>query len=50
MGLFAQLQATANWQRIAAELWPFTSAPPSTPMGEKIAAWRQANGRPFHGL
>ena len=42
MGLFAQLEATANWQRIAKELWPFTSAPPSTPMGEQIRAWRHS--------
>jgi predicted unusual protein kinase regulating ubiquinone biosynthesis (AarF/ABC1/UbiB family) len=42
MGLFAQLEATANWRRIAMELWPFTSAPPSTPMGEAIAAWRSS--------
>ena len=42
MGLFAQLGATANWQRIAMELWPFTSAPPSTPMGAVIAEWRRS--------
>ncbi len=40
MGLFAQLNATANWHRIARELWPMTSAPPSTPMGEAIRQWR----------
>ena len=39
MGLFAQLDATANWRRIAEELWPFVSGPPSTPMGEEIAKW-----------
>lgn len=50
MGLFAQLGATANWQRIAAELWPFTSSPPSTPMGEEIKAWRQANDLPVFGI
>jgi predicted unusual protein kinase regulating ubiquinone biosynthesis (AarF/ABC1/UbiB family) len=50
MGLFAQLGATANWQRIAMELWPFTSAPPSTPMGEKIQAWRKARDLPVSGL
>jgi len=50
MGLFAQLEATANWQRIAAELWPFTSADPSTPMGEEIKAWRQAGGLPVFGV
>ena len=50
MGLFAQLRATANWQRIAAELWPFTSAPPSTPMGEEIRAWRESNAQPALGV
>jgi predicted unusual protein kinase regulating ubiquinone biosynthesis (AarF/ABC1/UbiB family) len=50
MGLFAQLHATANWRQIAAELWPFTSAPPSTPMGERIARWRKTTGRSFHGV
>ena len=53
MGLFAQLHATANWRRIAMELWPFTSAPPSTPMGEEIAAWRataEASGVTTAGL
>ncbi len=39
MGLFAELQATANWQAIARELWTFTDSPPSTPMGHKIARW-----------
>ncbi len=39
MGLFAQLNASANWQAIARELWPFELGPPSTPMGEEIAQW-----------
>ena len=39
MGLFAQLEATRNWHKIARELWPFTMDPPSTPMGERIAEW-----------
>jgi len=50
MGLFAQLQATGNWQRIAKELWPFTSASPSTPMGEEIRAWRRSIGGDEHGI
>ncbi len=44
MGLFAlfgDLHARANWRAIAEEIWPFTDAPPSTPMGERIAAWEQ---------
>ncbi len=43
LGLFAvlgELTATANWRAIAEEIWPFTQAPPSTPMGEAEAAWR----------
>lgn len=37
--IFGDLHATANWRRLAEELWPFVDAPPSTPMGEVIAAW-----------
>lgn len=50
MGLFAQLDATANWQRIAMELWPFTSSAPSTPMGEEIRAWRERGNLPDLGI
>jgi hypothetical protein len=42
LGLFAllgELQATADWRRIAEEIWPFTQAPPSTPLGEAEAPW-----------
>jgi len=37
--LFAELGATANWRRIANEIWPFVGGPPATPMGEAIASW-----------
>lgn len=43
LGLYAilgQLEATANWRRLAEELWPWTAGPPSTPMGEAEARWR----------
>ncbi|MGN6696003.1 MAG: hypothetical protein ACTHN0_17630, partial [Aquihabitans sp.] len=43
LGLYAilgQLEATANWRRLAEELWPWTDGTPSTPMGEAEAAWR----------
>ncbi len=43
LGLYAilgQLGATANWRRIADELWPWVAGPPSTPLGEAEAAWR----------
>jgi predicted unusual protein kinase regulating ubiquinone biosynthesis (AarF/ABC1/UbiB family) len=37
--VLAQLNATANWRRIAEELWPFVGGPPSTPLGELEARW-----------
>lgn len=37
--IFGQIGATANWRRIAEELWSFTHGPPSTPMGRAIAEW-----------
>ncbi len=42
LGLYAllgELRATGNYRRIAEELWPFTDAPASTPMGAAEAAW-----------
>jgi predicted unusual protein kinase regulating ubiquinone biosynthesis (AarF/ABC1/UbiB family) len=45
MGLYAVLGglgATANWRRVAEELWPMVSGPPSTPLGEAEAAWLAA--------
>jgi predicted unusual protein kinase regulating ubiquinone biosynthesis (AarF/ABC1/UbiB family) len=42
LGLYAvlgSLNATANWRRIAEEIWPFRNAPPSTPIGEAEARW-----------
>jgi len=42
LGLHAvlgELNATANWRRIAEELWPFVAGPPSTPLGEAEAEW-----------
>jgi predicted unusual protein kinase regulating ubiquinone biosynthesis (AarF/ABC1/UbiB family) len=44
LGLFAvmgRLNATANWRRIAEEIWPFRNGPPSTPIGEAEALWEQ---------
>ena len=41
MGLFARLDAEANWQAIARELWPFAMGAPSTAMGHEIAAWEK---------
>ena len=45
LGLYAvlgSLNATANWRRIAEEIWPFRNAPPSTPIGEAEAAWERS--------
>ena len=42
LGLFSilgKLGATANWRRISEELWEWTDAPPSTPMGHAEAVW-----------
>ncbi len=47
LGLYAllgDLRATANWRRIAEELWPFVDGAPSTPMGEAEAAWLDQRG------
>jgi predicted unusual protein kinase regulating ubiquinone biosynthesis (AarF/ABC1/UbiB family) len=44
LGLYAvlgSLHATANWRRIAEEIWPFVNRPPSTPIGEAEARWEQ---------
>jgi predicted unusual protein kinase regulating ubiquinone biosynthesis (AarF/ABC1/UbiB family) len=46
LGLYAVLaglRATADWRRIAEEIWPFVDAAPSTVLGRAEAAWR---GRP----
>ncbi len=50
MGLFAQLEATANWREVAEELWPFVDGPPSTPTGHAIEAWRQTKNQTRLGI
>jgi predicted unusual protein kinase regulating ubiquinone biosynthesis (AarF/ABC1/UbiB family) len=48
LGLFAvmaALGATANWRRLAEEMWPWVEGPPSTPLGELEHAWRVRTGR-----
>jgi predicted unusual protein kinase regulating ubiquinone biosynthesis (AarF/ABC1/UbiB family) len=45
LGLYAllgELGATGNYRQIAQELWPFTDAAASTPLGEAEAAWLAA--------
>src|SRR5260221_6784558 len=37
--VLGRLHATANFRKIAEELWPFIAGPPSTPMGAAEAAW-----------
>ena len=49
LGLFsilAKLNATANWRQISEELWAWTDAEPSTPIGEHEATWLAAHPRP----
>lgn len=44
LGLFSilgQLGATANWRAISEELWVWTDAPPSTPLGKEEADWAE---------
>jgi predicted unusual protein kinase regulating ubiquinone biosynthesis (AarF/ABC1/UbiB family) len=44
LGLYAvlgSLHATANWRRIAEEIWPFVNGPASTPIGEAEARWEE---------
>jgi predicted unusual protein kinase regulating ubiquinone biosynthesis (AarF/ABC1/UbiB family) len=46
LGLYAilgQLHATANFRRLAEELWPFVDGPPSTPLGVEEASWLAAH-------
>jgi predicted unusual protein kinase regulating ubiquinone biosynthesis (AarF/ABC1/UbiB family) len=48
LGLFAllgEMSATADWRRIAEEIWPFVQAPPCTPMGEAEVRWRATHSR-----
>jgi predicted unusual protein kinase regulating ubiquinone biosynthesis (AarF/ABC1/UbiB family) len=47
LGLFAvlgEMNATADWRAISEEIWPFTSGPPSTPMGEAEVPWLERSG------
>lgn len=40
--LISRLGAQHAWLPIAREIWPFTADAPSTPLGEREQAWRQA--------
>ena len=37
--ILARLRATANYRSIAEEIWPWTDAPPSTPLAQEEATW-----------
>jgi predicted unusual protein kinase regulating ubiquinone biosynthesis (AarF/ABC1/UbiB family) len=39
MAILGDVRATANFRRIADELWPWVDAPPSTEMGKAEADW-----------
>ena len=39
IAILGRLNATANWRRIAWELWPITDGPPSTELGRQEAEW-----------
>ena len=45
MAILGDLHATANFRRIADELWPWVDGPPSSPMGEAEAAWLASRSR-----
>jgi predicted unusual protein kinase regulating ubiquinone biosynthesis (AarF/ABC1/UbiB family) len=48
LGLYAvlgSLNATANWRRIAQEMWPFVSGPPSTPIGREEGRWERQRAK-----
>ncbi len=45
--VLAALRATADWRRVAEEIWPFVDASPSTPLGEADAEWRRHHAGPL---
>jgi predicted unusual protein kinase regulating ubiquinone biosynthesis (AarF/ABC1/UbiB family) len=45
MAILGDLHATANFRRIAEELWPWVDGPPASPMGEAEAAWLASRSR-----
>ncbi len=42
VALLGQLAATANWRKLAEEIWPFVDAAPSTSMGRDCRAWAES--------
>jgi hypothetical protein len=45
IAILGRLNATANWRRIAEELWPITDRPPSTELGRAEAQWWQRHAK-----
>ncbi len=37
--VFGRLNATADWRRVAEELWPWVDGPPSTDLGREAQGW-----------
>jgi predicted unusual protein kinase regulating ubiquinone biosynthesis (AarF/ABC1/UbiB family) len=53
LGLYAvlgSLNATANWRRLAEELWPFVNGPASTPIGVAEAKWYEQRDKSHSSL
>jgi hypothetical protein len=45
MAILGDLRATANFRRIAEELWPWVDGPPTTELGKAEAAWMASRER-----
>ncbi len=43
--LLARLEATADWRRIAEELWPMTDGPPAGELGRAERRWSDSRGQ-----
>ena len=39
VAVLGEMNATADWRGISEEIWPFSQAPPSTPLGEAEVPW-----------
>ena len=46
IAILGRLHATANWRRIAEEMWPSTNGPPSTPLGLEESTWWATHAAP----
>jgi hypothetical protein len=49
MAILGDLRATANFRRIAEELWPWIDGPPATGLGKAEAAWLESRPDLAHG-